>query len=190
MLIFLPFAAAAVPSPGATWGSIQSSPTQIECTTVEGRPYCRSTGVIGAPVAQVASTFEHLDLYVSKMGAITRVERLETDVLHVVMDYPFPLDDRDYVARFAHRVDADGTHVFAWVPVVHPKAPPSSGVVRLDWLDGEWRFAPDGANTRVTYVWEADPGGNLPDVKAVRTKAGTLAIQDMANACETKVLSP
>lgn len=190
LLLLLSAARAAVPSAGAAWTSLQASPVKIDCTTVDGKPYCRSTGVIGVPVAQAASTFEHLDQYVSKMGAITAVNRLGTDVLHVVMDYPFPLDDRDYVARFTHRVEADGSHVFAWVPVEHPGAPVSDGVVRLAWLDGEWRFAADGANTRVTYVWEADPGGNLPDVKAVRTKAGTLAIQDMANACATKVLGP
>ncbi len=190
MLTLLAVAAAAVPAPNATWTPIQATPVSITCAQVAGEPYCRSTGVIGVPVAQASSTFERLDEFVSKMGSISLVKRLDPDVLHVVMDYPFPLDDRDYVARFAHRVEPDGTHVFAWVPVVHKDAPPADGVVRLTALDGEWRFAPEGENTRVTYVWQADPGGNLPDVKAVRTKAGTLAVQDIANACSTRVLSP
>lgn len=190
-MFLLSFAAlAALPGPSATWSLLQGTPVKIECTAVGSKPYCRSTGVIGVPVAKAASTFQNLDRFAARMGAIREVTRLESDVLHVIMDYPFPFDDRDYVARFAHRVESDGTEVFAWSPVEHAGAPPLEGVVRLTWLDGEWRFSPEGSNTRVTYIWEADPGGNLPDVKAVRAKAGSLAVQDMANACETRVVGP
>jgi hypothetical protein len=190
MLLLAAAALAALPPSDATWTLLQSSPVRIECTTVAGKPWCRSTGVIGVPVAKAADTFEHLDAYVARMGAITLVERLEPNVLHIVMDYPFPLDDRDYVAKFGHRVETDGTQVYPWTSVESAAAPPTNGVVRLSWFEGEWRFADEGGHTRVTYVWEADPGGNLPDVKAVRTKAGFLAIQDMANACGTTIAGP
>lgn len=189
MLLLVSAALAVAPPDSSTWTPLASTPVKIECTDYQGKPYCRSTGVIGAPVEVASKTFEQLDQHVSKMDSITSVKRLESDTLHVVMDYPFPLDDRDYVAKFAHRVDGS-THVFAWTPVTHAGAPPINGVVRLSWLDGEWRFAPEGANTRVTYVWQADPGGNLPDVGAVRKKAGYLAVLDIANACGTKILSP
>ncbi len=191
MLLFLAFAAhAALPGADAVWTEIQSSPVKIECTTVGESPYCRSTGVISAPPATAVATFAALDQHVSKMGAIAKVERLETDVLHVVMDYPFPLSDRDYVARFAQRTDPDGTTVFAWTPITHSGAPEEKGVIRLTWLDGEWRFAADGSNTRVTYIWQSDPGGGLPDVKPVYKQAGTLAVRDIATACGAEIVSP
>jgi len=190
LLLALTSSAFALPTEGATWTSLAATPVQIACTTFEGRPYCRSTGVIGVPQAQATAIFAEFDKYVDRMGAITRVDRLEPDVLRVVMDYPFPFEDRDYVARFTRHTEADGTVVYAWKPVEHPKAPVESGVLRLTRLDGEWRFAAEGSNTRVTYVWEAEAGGNLPDVGAVRTQAGTLAIRDMASACGTKVVSP
>lgn len=189
-MLILSAAFAAVPPDSADWRALQSSPVKIACTTAGGQPYCRSTGVIGVPVSQASDTFARLDQYVSKMGSISSVTRLAPDVLHVVMDYPFPLDDRDYVARFARTTQADGTVVFAWTPTTHDRAPEAAGVVRLSWLEGEWRFSPEGDNTRVTYVWQADPGGSLPDVGAVRKKAGTLAVTDIANACGTKILSP
>lgn len=188
--VLLPAAQAAVPPDTASWTLLQSSPVKVECTEHQGKPYCRSTGVVSTPVGTATKVFAELDKHVSKMGAITAVTRLESDTLHVVMDYPFPISDRDYVAKFSRSTRADGTEVFAWVPVTHAKAPPTTDVVRLTWLDGEWRFAAEGSNTRVTYVWEADPGGNLPDVGAVRKKAGTLAVTDIANACGAKVLSP
>lgn len=191
MIIALTISAAlAAPPSDAVWTTLQATPVRIECTTSGGQPYCRSTGVIGASRASAAQTFGTLDQHVAKMGAIRSVTRLEADVLHVVMDYPFPLSDRDYVARFVHRTEADGTEVYAWTPVVHSAAPPLDGVVRLSWLDGEWRFAAAGSNTRLTYLWQSNPGGSLPDVDAVRRKAGTLAVADMAAACGTSILSP
>jgi hypothetical protein len=190
MLWLVPAASAALPPDDGTWSTIQETPVRIVCTEVEKKPYCRSTGVIGAPVATATATFETLDQHQAQMGAISKIERLEPDVLHIVMDYPFPLKDRDYVARFAHRTESDGTEVFAWTPVVHPSAPATSDAIRLTWLEGEWRFTPDGSRTRVTYVWQADPGGSIPDVGAVRKQAGTLAIRDLAKACGTSIVAP
>ena len=180
---------AELPGATATWTPLAESPVAIDCTAWKGKPYCRSTGVITAPVSQAASVFAGLDQHVAKMGAISRIQRLEADVLHVVMEYPFPLTDRDYVARFSRRQEGSA-EVFSWVPVVHAGAPVSTDTIRLTWLDGEWRFAPEGTNTRVTYTWQADPGGNLPDVGAVRSKAGYLAVLDIANACGAQLVSP
>ena len=67
-------------------------------------------------------------------------------------------------------------------------APDDGQTVRLSWMDGQWRFKDEGGNTRVTYIWQADPGGGIPDVGAVRKQAGYLAILDMANACNTRIL--
>jgi hypothetical protein len=189
MWFLVPAALAAVPSDGGTWSPLQETPVKISCIDQAGKPYCRSTGVIGTSVATAASTFAKLDEHVKQMGAISKIERLEPDVLHIVMDYPFPLKDRDYVARFTRRTEGD-TEVFSWVPVTHTGAPPSSDAIRLSWIEGEWRFSPEGTNTRVTYVWQADPGGSLPDVGAVRKQAGFLAVRDIATACGTTILSP
>ncbi len=180
---------AAVPGDSATWSPLTTSPTLIECTEAGGKPYCRSTGVIGVPVATAVDVFARLDQHTAKMENISLVDRLEPDILHVVMDYPYPLSDRDYVAKFTRRTDPDGTEVFAWAPVEHAGAPPDSSVIRLP-IDGEWKFKAEGANTRVTYIWMSDPGGNLPDANAVRKKAGYLAVFDIANAAGTKILSP
>lgn len=188
MLLFALAAHALAPA-SATWSTLQSSPVHIECTSTGATAYCRSTGVIGVAAAVAAETFRTLDQHVAQMASIVSVTRLHPDVLHVVMDYPFPIEDRDYVAKFTSS-EVDGAYVFRWVPVTDAAAPPEDGVVRLDHLDGEWRFTPEGENTRVTYTWQADPGGNLPDVGAVRKKAGAYAIGDMARACGTQLLSP
>lgn len=189
MYLLLALNAAALPAAGVSWATLQQSPVRIECTT-SGDPYCRSTGVIGVASKVAADTFARLDQYLDRMHSITRIDRLEPDVLRVVMDYPFPLTDRDYVARFARRTEADGAEVFIWTPIAHPAAPDDGSTVRLSWMDGQWRFKDEGGNTRVTYLWQANPGGGIPDVSAVYKQAGYLAILDIANACGTKILSP
>lgn len=181
--------ALALPGPAARWTELTVGKVRVECTTDAGRPYCRSTGVISVPLASAVATFARLDEHQDKMQKISKIERLQPDVLHVVMDYPFPVSDRDYVARFSLRTEADGTVVYGWTPVTDPRAPDDGSTVRLTWLDGEWRFAAEGAHTRVTYVWEADPGGSLPDVGMVRKQAGLFAVQDIANACGATIVS-
>lgn len=183
-------AAFALPSSAASWSLLTQGAVRIECTTDAGHAYCRSTGVIDAPLATAVATFSELDRYQSQMKQIASIQRLAPDVLHVVMDFPFPITDRDYVARFQQRTEADGTVVFAWHPVVDPRAPDDGRTVRLTAFDGEWRFAADGAGTRVTYLWEANPGGSLPDVGVVRRQAGLAAVQDLANACGARIVSP
>ncbi len=189
MLPLLVTAAFALPPATATWSALATSPVQIECTDQGGRKFCRSTGVIGTPQATAVATFAKLDEHQDKMAKISRIVRLESDTLYVVMDYPGMLSDRSYVAKFSRRTEADGTEVFAWVPVAHAGAP-EDNTVRLTWLEGEWRFQASGGNTRVTYVWDADPGGSLPDASIVYKQAGRLAIEDMANACGTSIVSP
>ncbi len=189
MIALLAASALALPPSNATWSSLATKPVVIDCTEDGGRKVCRSTGVIGVPVETAVSTFATLDEHQAKMEKISKIVRLEPDTLLVVMDYPGMLSDRSYVARFSRRTDPDGAVVFGWVPVTHVGAP-EDNTVRLTWLEGEWRFQDVGGNTRVTYVWDADPGGNLPDAGLVYKQAGQLAIQDMANACGTTILSP
>ncbi|HNC97292.1 MAG TPA: START domain-containing protein [Myxococcota bacterium] len=178
----------AAPPATATWQVISESPVHIECA--QGLPWCRSSGLVGVDQATAVRTFEQLDRYVEKMGAISVVDRLEADVLHVVMDYPFPFSDRDYVARFTRRTEADGTEVFAWTSTDHPKAPVDPAIVRLSWSEGEWSFKPEGGHTRVGYLWQSNPGGGIPDVTAVYKQAGYLAIRDIATACGAEILKP
>lgn len=189
MITLLAAAAFALPPANATWSSLTTNPVQIDCTEDGGRKVCRSTGVIGVPVATAVATFAELDKHQAKMEKISKIVRLETDTLYVVMAYPGILSDRSYVAQFSRRTDADGTEVFGWKPVTHAGAP-DDGTVRLTAFEGEWRFKADGGNTRVTYVWDAYPGGNLPDASVVYKTAGKLAVLDMANACGTTIVSP
>ncbi len=190
MIVVLSTLALALPAPTSTWEPLAKSPVAIECTDTPAGPYCRSTGVVSVPVDTAVQTFRALDAHVAKMASITKIARLEPDVLHVVMDYPFPTTDRDYVARFTETTEADGTVAFTWTPTTHPKAPDNGQTIRLGRLDGQWRFAADGSNTRVTYVWHADPGGSLPDVGVVRKKAGLFAITDIASATGGRIVSP
>ncbi len=161
LLALLAGPARALPPDDAPWEVLEEAPVRVECARLPDGPWCRSTGVIAAPVERVARAVAEMRHHHELFDSVLRIDVLEPDVLHVVLDYPAPLDDRDYVARYTREQDGDAV-VFRWVPVEHPGAPPEEGVVRLPRFAGEWRLEPDGGGTRVRYTWEAEIAGSFP----------------------------
>ena len=175
-------AAEARPPASATWEPMLDDPVKVECTEHQGEPWCRSTGVIGAPIAEVFGTLKSLDENAKAFESLRSVRRVEPDTLHVVIDFPGLISDRDYVARYTHTTEDGGVELLAWEPVAHPDAPVERGVVRLDKMAGEWRLEPKGDKTLVTYLWQAELGGSFPSfaVPIARRKTGQQVLGDLA----------
>ncbi|MEQ1564696.1 MAG: hypothetical protein ABMA64_03575 [Myxococcota bacterium] len=182
-MILLPAVAFAMPGADASWTVLQSSNPRIECTTVGTEPWCRSSGSVAVPIDKVANTLEHMAEYQHLFSAITRIDVLAPDTMHIVLDYPFPLTDRDYVAKYTRSVEGE-IRRYRWDPVVHPGAPETNDAVRLPRMAGEWRLEPAGAETKVTYLWQAEIAGSLPAgaYETARKTAGNEAIKDLGKA--------
>jgi hypothetical protein len=87
---------------------------------------------------------------------------LAPDIVHISLDMPYFLADRDYVARFV-RQEIGTTLEFSWGAVQHPRAPVGDAV-RLPRAAGSWRLEPLSAGkTRVTYTWNGELLGDFPD---------------------------
>lgn len=182
-LLLLTTHAWALPGADATWTNLQAADPKIECTEVSGAPWCRSTGLVPLPIDQVANTLENMAKYQSLFASIVRIDVLAPDTMHVVLDYPWPLTDRDYVAKYTRGVSGE-IRTYRWDPVVHPSAPETPEAVRLPKMAGEWRLEPVGNETRVTYTWQAEIAGSMPAgaYETARRKAGQEAIKDITNA--------
>jgi len=85
-------------------------------------------------------------------------------VIHHRIKAHWPATDRDVVFRSIARVVEPGRRVSVrFSSESNAAAPPSSGLVRMPLLDGEFdvvALAPE--RSRVTYTVAADPGGLLP----------------------------
>jgi hypothetical protein len=183
--------ALARPGADATWELLEDSTVRIECTEAAGEPWCRATALMSASASSVASSLENMGSQADVFEAVSSIRDLGGNTYHVTLDFPGMMSDRDYVVTFSKGSDG-GDLVYSWVPVTHAEAPPVSGVVRLSKMAGEWRLSPDGENTRVTYLWQADLMGSFPSwaLPVARKKTGNEALKDLANSRDAKLLKP
>lgn len=183
--IALAFSSAAWALPGAEaqWSVLSDGDPRIECTEVAEGPFCRSTGVVSLPIAAVSATLEDMAAHQHLFESIVSIQVLAPDTMHITLDFPWPLADRDYVAKYTRLTEGEA-RIYRWASVKHDKAPDVDGVVRLPRMAGEWRLQPEGSGTRVTYLWHADVLGSLPaaSLNKARKIAGNEALKDIRKA--------
>ena len=181
MIFLLLPAALALPPEGTAWELLQDKPVRVECATVAGEPWCRSFGLIGAPVDQVGSALKDMRHSADLFQSVLSIDVLPNDVLHITLDYPAPLADRDYVARYSAREEG-AARIFTWVPATDPGAPETDAAVRLPAFAGEWRLEPREGGTWVRYTWQAQINGKFPawGYNIAWKRAGFEALRDLA----------
>jgi len=175
-------AQAQMPGNDSTWKELAQKPVHVECTEFNGKPWCRSRGLVMAPMAAVSEALKQMRHNAEMFESVISVDIVSSDVLHVVLDYPPPLDDRDYVAKYTF-TDAGDTHTYSWIPAPEAKVPNVDGVVRLPNYAGEWRLESQGEATWVRYTWQAEINGSFPSFgySTAWKKAGHEALKDLAN---------
>lgn len=162
MMIYTLFGAMALAAPTdfSKAEVIVSGEPTVRCAPFDGQRWCQSVGRFDVPVADVAKVLEDPSKFPTVFPRVTTADPLSEDVLHIVLDMPFPLSNRDYVAKF-DVTESNGSKVISWSAVTHPKAPRPAGV-RLTKAAGSWTLTPDGTGTKMTYVWNGELGGGLP----------------------------
>ena len=134
----------------------------MECVWQEGTPWCTASVQIDAPVSSVAGVLKNLDGLERVFPRVTTSSLLSSDIVYVVLEMPFPLAPRDYIAKFT-RQEADGGVRLSWEATVHPDAPAGEGHVRLPHTAGAWDIRPlSDSRAEVIYRWNADLGGDIP----------------------------
>ena len=182
----------AMPPSDATWTLLSEGKERIECAEQGDVTWCRSTGSVSAPIDKILGSLNDMANNADRFESIVSIRTLEADVMHITLDFPGLLSDRDYVARYEMQERENGEHALVWTPVKHEQAPHVKGVVRLDDYEGEWLLKPKGSSTMVTYLWHASYGGSLPSVvlPLARKKTGQEALKDIAVVNDAKVSSP
>lgn len=124
-------------------------------------------GEIDAPPAEVRAALLDLDAYGRWFPNTEEWEVLErsndTALAYGRLSLPWPVDDRDYVVRYAWS-DPQAPEFTLRSEVVRGAGPQErDGVVRVEEMTTTWEVAPLGTGTRVRYVYAGSPGGLLPD---------------------------
>lgn len=83
-------------------------------------------------------------------------------IYYAVMDFPWPLNDRDFVAGSKIYSSANGKVVIT-VKGITGRVPEHEERVRVPVLDYRWEFIPlNNDIIQVKYYLRSDPGGELP----------------------------
>ena len=130
--------------------------------------YVAST-VVDAPVASVVATLGDSG-YLSKW--VPQVDRVEVihpsqdgvGTIRMVINFPFPAQDRDIIVKSIRYQQADGSVVIKSASDNSSGPPPELGIVRVTAYEGDWVLKPvdGGRRTQVVTSGFADPGGMIP----------------------------
>ena len=94
-------------------------------------------------------------------------------VFWIKNDLPWPIKNRDLVARVKASYQQDGIITIAISPEDTYTIPEDENAVRIKKFSGRWLVVPQGEYVEITQQLYGDPGGNLPSwiVNAMLTTA-------------------
>jgi len=145
------------------WSLLQEEPVKVEWLEYKGYPISRAQKILKHDMQSVAKIIQNLDQYPSIFKRVTHTKRLDSNIVHVMLDMPFPFAGRDYVVQYSIEQELS-QWVFSFHSVDHLDGPLESGMVRLDNAAGLWVLKSlSPTKTMVTYAWNGELLGNFPD---------------------------
>ncbi len=140
-------------------------------------PRCRideikAVGIIDAPLAVVEAVIRDVPgnkrfMFMCKHTDFLEIPEMKntTDeyATYTLMEMPFPVTDREAVARVSWTVDKATGVLYAAGQSITTSYPPKEGVIRVPMVEALYTLTPRGPNkTEISYQAMSDPGGNLP----------------------------
>jgi hypothetical protein len=132
----------------------------------------KAVGIVDAPIAVVETVIRNISLmpeyiYLCKEAVLINTPDMKSggDVIYFysLTDLPFPVSDRDVVAKSLWSVDKATGAIYCHTEGVKTTYKQDKNVVRMLLSIIDCTLVPKGANkTEVIYQALADPGGELP----------------------------
>ena len=145
------------------WNIIQKNEIEIRWTTYDSYPICQTTSILPFSIESISSIIEDVSNYPKVFKRIHKTNILEKDIIHVMLDMPFLLSDRDYVIKYKKYKTPDKWE-FTFSPVKHINAPLDKKYVRLVNATGKWKLiSKDDNQTLVSYTWNGELLGDFPN---------------------------
>jgi hypothetical protein len=139
--------------------------------TFPGTPVCafKGVGVVDAEMSVVRSVLQDIPAYPQwmarcKESKILKAVDADTRIFYGVVDTPLPFKDRDMILRNTIVEDPDkGVAEIIFNLSDQGIVPPRKKYFRVTNLSGKYILETvDCTKTRVTFVYQGDPGGNIP----------------------------
>jgi hypothetical protein len=141
-------------------------------TTRSGVDEIKAVGIVDAPIAVVEAAIRDISImpqyiFLCKESFVINTPEMksERDVIffYSLTDLPFPLSNRDVVAKALWSVDKSKGAIYCHSEGVKTAYKQNKDVVRMPLSITDCKLVPKGADkTEVTYQVLGDPGGKLP----------------------------
>jgi len=94
---------------------------------------------------------------------VESVTIITDEIVHIVLDMPFPFYGRDYIVSYTQH-EENGDSIYRFQAVNNSGIPIHEDYVRLVHAAGEWRLhSLDDKSTEVTYMWNGELLGDFPN---------------------------
>ena len=144
------------------WSLLQDKSIKIEWCLYKGFPISKAETILEHDIQSIARIIKNLDNYPNIFDRVTKTHRLGKNIVHIVLDMPFPFDDRDYIVEY-DTIEKPDSWVLSFSAQKN-ETPSLEGHVRLVNAAGVWILDKTSENsTRVTYAWNGELLGSFPD---------------------------
>ena len=130
--------------------------------------WCRSISVLPFNIDDVSYMIEDLENYYQIFDRVTSSTVISDDIVHIRLDMPFPISDRDYIVQY--KVEETNNSIsYKFKAVSDTSIPESNDCIRLVNAAGEWYLTKiDDYNTEIIYTWNGELRGDFPDFALTR----------------------
>ena len=145
------------------WNLLKDNSIKIESRIYKGYPISKAETILEHNIKNVASIIKDLDNYPKIFERVTNTHRLGENIVHIILDMPFPFDGRDYIVEY-EIIEKVDSWVFSFSAQKNKRNPKIDGHIRLPNAAGVWILNKTSDNsTKVTYAWNGELLGSFPD---------------------------
>ncbi len=145
------------------WTILQEKPVNIKWRDYKGFPISRAEKIFDHDMISIAEVIQDIDDYPSIFKRVTNSNRLESDIVQIVLDMPFPFAGRDYIVQYDIEQGSD-YWTFSFSSIKHDQGKLKKGNVRLVNAAGVWFLKRvSKSKTLVKYTWNGELLGNFPN---------------------------
>ena len=125
--------------------------------------WCRTRSVLQYNINKISIMIEDLGNYHNVFDRVVLSKIVDDNVVHIRVDMPFPISDRDYIVRYTtNKTKNSASYKFKAAKDVSISI--GDDCIRLINAAGEWYIKSiDDLSTEVTYTWNGELRGDFPN---------------------------
>jgi hypothetical protein len=171
-----------------SWNVLQGEDYKIWVGWLEAPDidWCRTISTLPYSIDKISRMIEDLENYYQVFDRVKSSDVITGDIVHIRIDMPFPISDRDYIVRYEIEKN-DNYMSYKFGAVKDTAIPLNDDSIRLANAAGEWYLKwIDDSSTEVTYTWNGELAGDFPNWALTKawTKQGNEMLEWLAESLE------